>query len=176
MGDSLGPLPTTRLLGPGLGLGTTGAASLPGRSWLEGGGQPRAGEGGWVTKEATTTPGRLGRGARGTKGPFLLLARLQPAPLTPRPAWDSALASTVPDCPGAPLTWLPDHHPRCAQPDDPAGEVHLCACWAHLHQSLLAELDQLEPRRREKGREPGRGAAASFPCWPPSPAHCAPTG
>ena len=76
MGDSLGPLPTTHLLGPGLGLETTGAASLPGCSWLEGGGQPRAGEGGWVTKEATTTSGRLGRVAGGTKGPFLPLARL----------------------------------------------------------------------------------------------------
>ena len=106
-----------------------------------------------MTKEAPATSGRPGRGAGGTKSPFLPLARLQPAPLTPRPAWDSALASTVPNCPDAPLTWLPDHHPQHAEPDDPAGEVHLWACWALLHWSLLVELDQLEPGRREKGRE-----------------------
>lgn len=169
MGNSLGLLLTTRLLGPGLGLGTTGAAPLPGCSWQEVGGQPRAGEGGWVTKEAPATSGRPGRGARGTKGPFLPLARLQPAPLTPRPAWDSALASTVPNCPDAPLTWLPDHHPQHAEPDDPAGEVHLWACWALLHRSLLVELDQLEPGRREKGREPGEGLQPHFHAGPRAP-------
>lgn len=169
MGDSLGPLPTTRLLGPGLGLGTTGAAPLPGCSWQEEDSQPRAGESGWVTKEAPETSGRSGRGAGGTKGPFLPLARLRPAPLTPCPAWDSALASTVPDCPGAPLTWPPDHHPRHAQPDDPAGEVHLWACWALLHRSLLVELDQLEPGRKEKGREPGEGLQPYFLAGPRAP-------
>ena len=122
-----------------------------------------------MTKEAPETSGRSGRGAGGTKGPFLPLARLRPAPLTPCPAWDSALASTVPDCPGAPLTWPPDHHPRHAQPDDPAGEVHLWACWALLHRSLLVELDQLEPGRKEKGGEPGEGLQPYFHAGPRAP-------
>lgn len=126
-----------------------------------------------MTKEAPATSGRPGRGAGGTKSPFLPLARLQPAPLTPRPAWDSALASTVPNCPDAPLTWLPDHHPQHAEPDDPAGEVHLWACWALLHWSLLVELDQLEPGRREKGREPGEGLQPHFHAGPQPRPLCA---
>lgn len=110
MGGQPGSPPHNTSSGTRAGPGGNGGCSTA-RMWAWGAwGAASPGEGDWEAEEAPGTSGKSGRGAWGTKGLCPPLARHRAEPLMPGPAWDSALASALPACPGAPLTLPPGEH------------------------------------------------------------------
>ena len=113
-----------------------------GLSQPRGGAGPPSGEGDRVAEEAPGTSGKSGRAVWGTKGLFPPLAR--------HPAGRSPSHQALPGTLRWPLCSLTAqvHHLPCLlvntwqrpRPDDPAGELHLWACWVLAHQSFLAGL------------------------------------